>query len=162
MQSESTDDSSIYNKFSKGLTDEITIVTKSNDVGKNSNGTQSNTDTSDDAFFILSYSEFVDGQNTYSSDCPNQNTEGVTYDFFKGKVNGANTSNSSLKSLCYTRANALPYSATYYDSYSWLRTPAKGYSDSFFRIYSNGSLLYNYQYSGSSYKTYGIVPAFCF
>jgi uncharacterized repeat protein (TIGR02543 family) len=145
-------DGELYKLFPTSLTDDI----KADTIKTSHNGGDGGSEysTSKDSFFVLAYSEIVDGEydDGYS---PAKDTEGVTYDFFRNKV-AATAPDDLTLSILKTRAGGTPANSGY--NYWWLRSPDTYDSAGFRAVGSFVGPSHGDVASGSC----GVAPAFCF
>ena len=143
-----------YAKFPTSFIDEIKSVSKTyRSAYKDANSVKS---TTDDKFFILSYSELANDDNDYASWAPSASTEGAQYSYyFEKRITGRDV-NSAIAGINNSRAGAMPDYAA--DRGWWLRSVDTSYGDTYMQVTSEGNP------SGGELTSYllSVAPAFCF
>ena len=163
----------IFNNFSEDFRNAVTPVSKAYNVGGGTSASPSTTvqTSANNTFFVLSYSEIVDGTNGYMDGGDNYSsagvppavgTEGVTYELFKGAIDATKTdvTNDLLKGIALTRTGEKPtgYSADVSLAICSLRSPTIASNLAFFSVSSDGSP----NYTCYSKRVISVSPAFCF
>lgn len=116
---------------------------------------EGDTTTTEDQFWLLSYSELAGKNTTPISSWYYFKNEGTQYDWCIANLSPTNP-NKAIKDIDKTRAGYNPEGYTSASSGWWLRSPRTDFSDSFGSVSTEG-LLYNVTYADDCL---GVVPAF--
>ena len=143
----------IYNKFPTALTSAIKKVDKLNHVGGNSSDQSASGTTTNDLFWLISYSEIY-YTGTYFATAPMN--EGTAYKWCIDKnIDGSNANGV----LAYTtRSGATPGSCDFNYCCWWQRSPRVGNNGSYFDVSKDGKTAS----ATYPYRKLGVAPAFCF
>ena len=143
----------IYGKFPSSLTGAITKVNKLNNIGGEDSSQSAAGTTTNDAFWLLSYSELY-STGGYFSYAPMD--EGTAYQWCTDKSISGNSANTILAYT--TRAGATPGSCRISHCYWWERSPIVGHSSYFMNVDNIGDPK---DYNFTNYR-FGVTPCFSF
>lgn len=143
----------IYAKFPSALTSAIKEVKKLNHVGGGSTSQTEDGTATEDAFWLISYSELYK-TGIYATFAPKN--EGTAYNWCQDKNIDGYAGNAAL---CFkTRSGATPGSCNSDNSYWWERSPFVGSSGTFERVKYDGDPSTD----GVPSNYCGVAPCFAF